>query len=217
MAAHRDRRPSCRLRADPFRPPPFDEASRHIYASHAPIWDRRWRLILVVGDLEPKARDAIRRALFWQGFGAWVTSASCTPVPTSPLPSMRWSPKASATSRPPDAAARRRFPLRLSANDGDLVRRAWDLQELAQAYAGFVSTTCPSSPNCAVTVLSRSMRKMPFLVRLLLIHDYRRLLLRDPELPDVLLPATGPARRRVCCCAWISTVACPAAERHRRR
>lgn len=48
----------------------FDEASRHIYASHAPIWDRRWRLILVVGDLDPKARDAIRRALFWQGFGA---------------------------------------------------------------------------------------------------------------------------------------------------
>jgi len=28
-----------------------------------------------------------------------------------------------------------------------------------------------------------------FLIRTLLIHDCRRLLLRDPELPDVLLPA----------------------------
>src|SRR5574343_1646511 len=47
----------------------FEEASRHIYASHAPLWDRRWRLILVVGELDPKMREQVRRALFWQGFG----------------------------------------------------------------------------------------------------------------------------------------------------
>jgi DNA-binding transcriptional regulator PaaX len=33
-----------------------------------------------------------------------------------------------------------------------------------------------------------------FLLRTLLIHDWRRLLLRDPELPDVLLPAGWPGR-----------------------
>lgn len=42
----------------------FEEASRHIYASHAPLWDRRWRLILAVGELEPKERERIRQALF---------------------------------------------------------------------------------------------------------------------------------------------------------
>ena len=32
------------------------------------------------------------------------------------------------------------------------------------------------------------------MLRPLLIHDWRRLLLRDPELPDVLLPAGWPGR-----------------------
>lgn len=29
----------------------FEESARHIYASHSPLWDRRWRLILTVGEL----------------------------------------------------------------------------------------------------------------------------------------------------------------------
>ncbi len=33
-----------------------------------------------------------------------------------------------------------------------------------------------------------------FLLRVLLIHDYRRLLLRDPELPEVLLPSDWPGQ-----------------------
>ena len=43
----------------------FEEASRHIYASSAPLWDRRWRLIVTVGELAPKEREGLRRALFW--------------------------------------------------------------------------------------------------------------------------------------------------------
>jgi phenylacetic acid degradation operon negative regulatory protein len=39
-----------------------------------------------------------------------------------------------------------------------------------------------------------------FLLRMLLIHDYRRLLLRDPELPDALLPEDWSGRQaRVLC------------------
>ena len=39
-----------------------------------------------------------------------------------------------------------------------------------------------------------------FLVRLLLIHEYRKLVLRDPQLPDELLPADweGRAARQLC-------------------
>ena len=39
-----------------------------------------------------------------------------------------------------------------------------------------------------------------FLARLLLIHEYRKLLLRDPQLPDELLPADweGKAARLLC-------------------
>src|SRR5574343_783484 len=64
----------------------FEEASRHIYASHAPLWDRRWRLILVVGELDPKMREQVRRALFWQGFGA--LGADCFVHPSAELSSV---------------------------------------------------------------------------------------------------------------------------------
>ncbi|MBR7244646.1 PaaX family transcriptional regulator C-terminal domain-containing protein, partial [Klebsiella pneumoniae] len=39
-----------------------------------------------------------------------------------------------------------------------------------------------------------------FLARTLLIHEYRRLLLRDPQLPDELLPGDweGRAARQLC-------------------
>ena len=47
----------------------FAEASRHIYAARAPQWDRRWRLIMLVGELAGKPREQLKRALFWQGFG----------------------------------------------------------------------------------------------------------------------------------------------------
>ena len=47
----------------------FDEAASHIYAAHAPPWDRRWRLVNVVGDLPARDRERLRRALVWQGFG----------------------------------------------------------------------------------------------------------------------------------------------------
>ena len=64
----------------------FEEASRHIYAGQAPLWDRRWRLILVVGELEPKLREQLRGALFWQGFGA--LGADCFVHPSAELPSV---------------------------------------------------------------------------------------------------------------------------------
>jgi len=47
----------------------FKAAARQIYAAGIPLWDRRWRLILQTRDIEPRRREALRRALYWQGFG----------------------------------------------------------------------------------------------------------------------------------------------------
>ncbi len=42
----------------------FDEASQQIYAADIPGWDRRWRLVLIVSDLDLRLRERLRRALF---------------------------------------------------------------------------------------------------------------------------------------------------------
>jgi phenylacetic acid degradation operon negative regulatory protein len=179
----------------------FDEASRHVYASHAPLWDRRWRLIVGVGQIEQKDREALRRALFWQGFGA--LSLDCYVHPSADLAAAFDALLAEGLGHllggmMPLLAADAR--LGGTASNADLVARAWNLGELSDAYGKFIATYMP-----ALAELRRDRNVVideeeAFLMRLLLIHDYRRLLLRDPELPDVLVPAGWPGQTaRVLC------------------
>ncbi|KAB2918415.1 MAG: phenylacetic acid degradation operon negative regulatory protein PaaX [Dechloromonas sp.] len=193
----------------------FEEASRHIYASHAPIWDRRWRLILAVGEFDPKEREVLRRALFWQGFG--VLGSDCFVHPSADLSAAfdalvaeglanhleRLMPLLAADSRSG-----------LAANDADLVRRAWNLGELGEAYAAFVATYQPILTELRADRQAEVGDEDAFLLRTLLIHDYRRLLLRDPELPDVLLPADWPGQKARLLCKELYRRLVPASERH---
>jgi len=192
----------------------FEEASRHIYASHAPLWDRRWRLMLVVGDLEPKVREQVRRALFWQGFGA--LGADCFVHPGAELSSVLDALVAEGLSTAlgallPLFAADSRSAL--SASDADLVRRAWNLDSLAADYTAFVASYQPVFADLQHDKHDVSAQDA-FLLRLLLIHDYRRLLLRDPELPEVLLPADWPGQQARLLCKEIYKRLEPLVARH---
>jgi PaaX-like protein C-terminal domain len=51
-------------------------------------------------------------------------------------------------------------------------------------------------------------------LRIVLIHDYRRLLLRDPELPDILLAAEWPRQKARLLCKELYRRLVPASERH---
>ncbi|WHZ12984.1 MAG: Phenylacetic acid degradation operon negative regulatory protein PaaX [Burkholderiaceae bacterium] len=184
----------------------FEEASRAIYASQARPWDGRWRLMLLVRELDGAAREPLRRALAWQGFGQ--IGSGCFVHPSAdPEQTLR----ALATEGLPDAQ-QQLMPLVASnpcqeprASDAELVRRAWDLEALEQHYAEFDARYRPilNALQAQGTVSAKGVQIDPeraFLLRTLLIHDWRRLLLRDPELPDVLLPAGWhgqPARQLI--------------------
>lgn len=168
----------------------FEEASRHIYASHAPIWDRRWRLILVVGDLDTKQRERLRQALQWQGFGN--LGSDCFVHPSTTLESAYDTMVADGLgdilgNLLPLLAADARITM--TASDADLVTRAWNLERLADSYSAFVADYLPILAQLRRDRSAAIDPQSAFLLRVLLIHDYRRLLLRDPELPEVLLPA----------------------------
>ncbi|MBN8443152.1 MAG: phenylacetic acid degradation operon negative regulatory protein PaaX [Thauera sp.] len=192
----------------------FEEASRHIYASSTPPWDRRWRLIMAVGELSARERESLRQALFWQGFG--TLGGDCFIHPSADLIAAfdalaaeglggllhRLKPLLAA-----DAA------LGAAATDGDLVHRAWNLDRLAGMYEDFVS--------CYQPILAQLRDEggevgddSAFLLRVLLIHDYRRLLLRDPELPDVLLSPDWSGQRARLLCRELYRRLLPPSERH---
>lgn len=193
----------------------FEEASRQIYAAQAPAWDRRWRLVLVVGELEARQRERLRRALFWQGFGdlgsggfvhpsadlETVFDALVTDGMGDLLPGLM-----------PLVAIQPQ--LQRSACDGDMVRRAWNLQGLAGDYSAFVERYQPILDDLRRTGGGALGGAEAFQARTLLIHDFRRLLLRDPELPAVLLPADWPGQQaRTLCKALYGLLLAPS-ERH---
>jgi phenylacetic acid degradation operon negative regulatory protein len=193
----------------------FEEASRHIYASHAPQWDRRWRVVLLVGELDAKQRERLRRALFWQGFG--VLGNDCYVHPSADLAAAFDALVAEGlsdvlTQLMPLLAADARSGL--SASGTDLVRRAWSLHTLADDYAGFVASYLPILAELRRDRQAEVLPQDSFLLRTLLIHDYRRLLLRDPELPEVLLPPDWPGQMARLVCRDLYRKLLAASERH---
>jgi phenylacetic acid degradation operon negative regulatory protein len=179
----------------------FEESAQQIYAAHSPAWDRRWRFVLVVGSLDNKAKEKLRRAFFWQGFG--MVGADCFVHPSANL-------NATFDALVTDGLAQHLKNLMpslatnigsdLSADDVDLVKSAWNLQLLGAGYSEFLNTYQPVLEQLRQQPLDHLSDKNAFLIRTLLIHDYRRLLLRDPELPEVLLPVPWPGEiaRKLC-------------------
>lgn len=193
----------------------FEEAARHIYAQNSPPWDRRWRLLTLVGSFEPREREAVRRSLVWQGFGELQGALYLHPSADLGLAAEGLIADGLKSALP------RLMPLLgvglqglYEGTEDDLVRAAWDLQGLAAHYHGFVQTYQPILDALVVSGGQTTAPELAFMVRTLLIHDYRKLLLRDPELPDELLPRgwAGATARRVC--AEIYRRLCDAADRH---
>jgi phenylacetic acid degradation operon negative regulatory protein len=94
----------------------------------------------------------------------------------------------------------------------DLLQSCWDLAALGAAYRRFIERFRP---------VWQALEKAPdpdpetcFALRTLLIHEYRRIILRDPELPaELLSPDWAGATARVLC-RNLYRRAAPAAERH---
>jgi phenylacetic acid degradation operon negative regulatory protein len=179
----------------------FEEASRHIYAACAPAWDHRWRLVSALSDVDVRTREALRRSMVWQGFGE--LAAGFFVHPSADLVMCLDALKSDGLAD----VLPRLIPLlatnpgvATAATDLDVVRKAWDLESLAGGYSGFLTQYQPLLAELRARRSSRLDGQSAFLARTLMIHDFRRLLLRDPELPAVLLPKGWPGQqaRDVC-------------------
>lgn len=192
----------------------IDKAAKSIYASNHPFWDRRWRLIMLVGELPAKDRDRLRKALIWQGFG--LLAGNCFVHPSADLIAAFDGLVRDGLGdllkklKPLMAAGPGAFSN--AASDVDMVRAAWDLDQLAQMYRDFVQRYQPILEQCQKSPDSISGQQA-FIGRVLLVHDYRRLLLRDPMLPDVLQPSNWPGQQARLLCGELYRRLVPASER----
>lgn len=105
--------------------------------------------------------------------------------------------------------------LRLAAQPDDavtarrLAARAWPVAEVAGLYARF--TTTFAAAGAAVAAHPPSGLDA-LVLRILLIHEYRRAVLKDPLLPADLLPEDWPGAAARDLCATIYRAVAPAAE-----
>src|SRR5882757_5880064 len=171
----------------------FDIATKHIYGAPASDWTGRFELLLIGNGEE---RDAAREALKNAGFG-------------SPLPGVWVAP--SGVPIPEEAASAIR--LEVSAEDDSgrrLLSESWPLDRTADAYQKFMKTFEPL--RGWIGRRERLTDADAFTARILLIHHYRRVVLRDPLLPTTLLPADWPGRAARTLCGEIYRALLPASE-----
>jgi phenylacetic acid degradation operon negative regulatory protein len=177
----------------------FEQASRRIYTPPEPGWDGGWTLVLLPRGGDGSSRRAeLRRELEWEGFAAVAPGLFAHPRadPRSLgeiLASLELGREAFvfAARGPGAAAGAGARPLR------DLVEQYWDLDLRAGDYRRFLDRFArvpdalrgaPPAPEVA------------FVVRTLLVHSFRRVVLHDPLFPDELLPSSwpGPAAYALC-------------------
>lgn len=157
----------------------FDLATRRIYAATPVAWSGGWTLCVVPEEAGGE-RSARRRLLRDLGFGTLGPTAFLRPE-TAVAPDAT---EALAGATVFGAEVLAEGPL------AALTATAWPLRQDAEDYAAFAAGFAP---------LLRSLSESPpadglgaLAARTLLIHEFRRIALRDPLLPAALLPPDWP-------------------------
>jgi phenylacetic acid degradation operon negative regulatory protein len=159
----------------------FDEATQRIYFGPPRKWRGDWHVVVLPSGA---ARNELGKDLGWLGFGTLAPGIMLHPAPDakSLASVVRDLPPA---DRPLVIAGKAALPAPPDLLPA-LVKRCWDLDGLSQSYGHFLSGFAPLRE-----AVERGFEPPPLpalLARLMLIHDYRRIILRDPMLPPQLLP-----------------------------
>jgi len=177
----------------------FEEASTRIYGDVPREWNGEWSLAML-SSVASEYRDAIRKELRWQGFAPFSSNVYAHPWADPDKVAAELSVGEMASDAIESLILMRAKPAaKFSDPLTDLVRNAWSLNDLDIAYADFLDRFRPLA-----STLQRRKRAIDpasaFAARTLLIHEYRKLQLRDPLLPAELLPRrwNGNAASELC-------------------
>lgn len=199
-------RPSERARAE------IEEASARIYAPPPQGLPATWWLALLPAGLG-RRREALRRQLAWRGFGALGGDLLVLPA-TVPLALDRL-----RRELPELGEALLLHAAMLQDTAPETLRRlaqtAWNLDQLAARYEDFLARWRGLADTLAAGAAIGDEDAL--VARVLLIHDWRRIALRDPKLPAELLPEAWAGHRAFATCRDLYARLLAPAEAHLRR
>ncbi len=159
----------------------FEQATQRIYGMPGQDWDGHWCLLLL-SALDTPGKEAVRKECGWLGFAAMSANLLAHPSPN--LADLDQTIDRLGVSD--SLVALSGQTIRNDSGMQVLAQESWNLVELDNRYRSFVKRFRPLM--AALQQHSNIDGKTAFLTRTLLIQEYRKIMLRDPLLPQELLP-----------------------------
>jgi phenylacetic acid degradation operon negative regulatory protein len=169
----------------------FEHAYRRIYMPPAADpWDGSWHLVIAPpAAIAESTRRELRKELEWDGFGVVGPGLFARPASPAGESGLRETTRALGVAGNVAVVTAQALPGGVG-SIAMLTKECWDLKSIAGDYRGFIarfrgvaralgSGADPSPQQC-------------FVLRTLLIHEFRRVTLHDPQLPAELLPSDWP-------------------------
>lgn len=155
----------------------LDEAASRIYRTTEVTWDGTFDLIMLDASVPRPDRTRLAASLAFLGYGSMDDGTWLATRPAAEVESLLTEAglryerfTATHAAGTPGAVA--------------LVRRAWNLDEIAGAYEQFIRELRP----VVNAVTEASTDEEAYSARFRLVHVWRTFLFRDPQLPPELLP-----------------------------
>ena len=168
----------------------YERVTARIYDLEEPIWSRVWQLVVPV-NVGEQVKDAFFRSLSWQGYRQISPGLFARPgAGGAELQTMleEYGVHDNVLLMNADESAlSSRVALR------EVIDTRWKLDEVAADYRSFLKRFQPLQRwlNQKTAIDTEAA----LVIRLLLVHEYRRLLLKDTPLPALLLPSSWPGTK----------------------
>ncbi|MBB5910231.1 PaaX family transcriptional regulator [Actinoalloteichus hymeniacidonis] len=151
----------------------LDEAAARIYRTRPDDWDGRWHIVVLEELPARESRDRLTSSLRLLGYGELGPVTWVAPRPANELTDVLAVESTRAHS----------FLGTHQGDDGELARRAWNLDALAEDYLAFIQAW-----EGRITTVNEADDAASFAASLELLHAWRGFLFRDPGLPGTVLP-----------------------------
>ncbi|WP_106496352.1 phenylacetic acid degradation operon negative regulatory protein PaaX [Lentibacillus sp. Marseille-P4043] len=164
----------------------MEEASKRIYKSKSPSWDGKWRmLVYTIPEEKRHLRDELRKELVWSGFGLLSNSCWITPNPLEEQIN-----RLVTKYEIGEYVSFFRSTYEGMSSNEDLVTKCWDIDDVNERYSQFIQEYSQKYVIDKNKIEKGEMSEGSCFVECaLLVHQFRKFLFIDPNLPEELLPA----------------------------
>ena len=161
----------------------FERVARRMYLPEPIKWDGKWLLVMTV-NLTESEKEEFKKSLLWLGFNSLTSGIFAHPSSDrrsldEVLNEQKLTEKVAVFNAEID-------DVYSQAATKELINNKWQLDELKAKYQVFLDFYRQLKADFDYSELNAQER---FVLRVIIIHEYRRIILKDPDLPQELLPS----------------------------